>query len=117
MVSSKHTVTTTEKRTYALNNHLEKQLSPQHAQNQVKRCQVERTALRASKLCSPEKGGDALGVGTTAAGYQGNRNGEKKKKEESVAIEKMESFAITREEKTLQISCCCCCSVGCPLSS
>lgn len=80
MVSSNHMVTTTKERPYALNIHLEKQLSAQHAQNQVKRCQKEGNGLEGEHAVVTCEGGAILWVWVSLlAGYQGDRNSKKKK--------------------------------------
>lgn len=61
-------VTTTEERTYAVNIHLEKQLSAQLAPNQAKRCQEEGNCLESEDVVGTCKRGDALGVGIAAGG-------------------------------------------------
>lgn len=62
MVSSKHMVTTAKERPYALNIHLEKQLSAQLAQNQVKRCQKEGNCLEGEHAVVTCEGGAMLWV-------------------------------------------------------
>lgn len=81
MVSSKHMVTTTDERTYALNIHLEKQLSAELAQDQAKKCQEEGNCLESEHTVVTCEGGQWSGVWVSLlAGYQGDRNSQKKKK-------------------------------------